>query len=225
MTSSTLQPSIGRRQLLKGASALAGVASMGMPALSFAQNKPIRVGMPTILSGRVAMLGLASSYAAKMEVEKFNAAGGLNGRKIELIAEDDGYDPTRTLAAAKKLAEQDKVLALVAPTGTPNVAALVQYATERKLPILSPYAFSNTLTTPTTPTPTPTAGPINYTAIAASDGIGFGSSKVCLPFEDCEGTGYVQILRRRHPRQLLMYHHRHRHHLHKWLKRRRSKCL
>ncbi len=57
--------------------------------------------------------------------------------------------------------------------------------------------LKNTLTTPTTPTPTPTAGPIYYTAIAASDGIGFGSSKVCLPFEDCEGTGYVQILRRR----------------------------
>lgn len=51
--------------------------------------------------------------------------------------------------------------------------------------------------TPTTPTPTPVDGPIFYTAIAASDGIGFGSSKVCLPFEDCDGNGYVQILRRR----------------------------
>lgn len=83
-----VQASSNRRKLLKGAGALAGMASLGMPALSFAQNKPIRVGMPTILSGRVAMLGMASTYAAKMEVEKFNAAGGLNGRKIELVIRD-----------------------------------------------------------------------------------------------------------------------------------------
>lgn len=52
--------------------------------------------------------------------------------------------------------------------------------------------------TPTAPSPTPTGGPIFYTAIGASDGIGFGSSSVCFPFTDCpDGAGYVQILRRR----------------------------
>ena len=52
--------------------------------------------------------------------------------------------------------------------------------------------------TPTAPTPTPTQGPIFYTAIGASDGIGFGSSAPCIPFADCpDGKGYVQILRRR----------------------------
>lgn len=51
---------------------------------------------------------------------------------------------------------------------------------------------------PTAPTPTPTEGPILYTAIGASDGIGFGSSSPCFPFADCpDGTGYVQILRKR----------------------------
>ena len=46
--------------------------------------------------------------------------------------------------------------------------------------------------------PTPGGGPIFYTAIGASDGIGFGSSSPCLPFSDCpDGLGYVQILRRR----------------------------
>jgi lysophospholipase L1-like esterase len=51
---------------------------------------------------------------------------------------------------------------------------------------------------PTSPTPTASDGPIFYTAIGASDGIGFGSSAPCLPFTDCpDGAGYVQILRRR----------------------------
>jgi branched-chain amino acid transport system substrate-binding protein len=72
----------------------------------------------------------------------------VNGRKIELIAEDDGYEPMRTVAAAKKLSEQDKIVALVGQTGTPNVAATIAYAQERKMPIIAPYAFSHTLTTP-----------------------------------------------------------------------------
>jgi branched-chain amino acid transport system substrate-binding protein len=74
-----------RRRLIQSAATIAGVSTLGFPALSLAQNKPIRVGMPTILSGRVAMLGQSSSNAATMEVEKFNASGGFGGRKIELI--------------------------------------------------------------------------------------------------------------------------------------------
>jgi len=51
---------------------------------------------------------------------------------------------------------------------------------------------------PDSPTgPSPSNGPVSYTAIGASDGIGFGSSSVCLPFVECpDGRGYVQILRR-----------------------------
>jgi len=51
---------------------------------------------------------------------------------------------------------------------------------------------------PASPSPTPADGPIFYTAIGASDGIGIGSSSPCLPFVDCpDGRGYVQILNRR----------------------------
>ena len=53
---SRLNPS--RRALVQGAGA-AGLATLGVPMISLAQNKPIRIGMPTILSGRVAMLGLS----------------------------------------------------------------------------------------------------------------------------------------------------------------------
>jgi lysophospholipase L1-like esterase len=59
-------------------------------------------------------------------------------------------------------------------------------------------ACSKTEDTPTGPTPPAADGPIFYTAIGASDGIGFGSSAPCFPFTDCpDGNGYVQILRRR----------------------------
>ena len=100
-------PSKRRRQIIGGAGAMAGLATLGMPAISLAQNKPIKIGMPTILSGRVAMLGIAASNAAKMEVEKFNAAGGLNGRKIELIVRDSKGQPQEASRVARELVTAD----------------------------------------------------------------------------------------------------------------------
>ena len=101
------QPSQRRRQLIKGAGAVAGLTTLGMPAISLAQNKPIKIGMPTILSGRVAMLGMSASNAAKMEVEKFNAAGGLNGRKIELVIRDSKGQPQEASRVARELVTAD----------------------------------------------------------------------------------------------------------------------
>ena len=76
---------IARRDLLKGAAALGGFAALGFPMISRAQAKTIKVGMPTILSGRVAQLGISSRNGVMTEVEKFNAAGGLGGREIEMV--------------------------------------------------------------------------------------------------------------------------------------------
>ncbi len=107
MIKHTAPTSSGRRKLIQGAGALAGMATLGMPGISLAQNKPIRIGMPTILSGRVAMLGIAASNAAKMEVEKFNAAGGLNGRRIELIVRDSKGQPQEASRVARELVTAD----------------------------------------------------------------------------------------------------------------------
>jgi len=103
------QGSVGasRRKLLKGAVATAGIAALGLPAISLAQNKPIRIGMPTILSGRVAMLGIASRNAVTMEVEKFNAAGGLNGRMIEMVVRDSKGQPQEAARVARELVTGD----------------------------------------------------------------------------------------------------------------------
>lgn len=64
--------------------------------------------------------------------------------------------------------------------------------------LFSTTACNSSSDDPDSPTgPSPNTGPISYTAIGASDGIGFGSSSVCVPFVDCpDGRGYVQILRR-----------------------------
>jgi ABC-type branched-subunit amino acid transport system substrate-binding protein len=112
---------------------------------------PIRIGYTGPLSGSLSLLGQGVRDGVDVYVQYINSIGGVNGRKLEFIAEDDGYEPMRTVAAAKKLAEQDKVVALVGSAGTPNVAAIIAYSQEQKLPIIAPYAFSHTLTTPVKP--------------------------------------------------------------------------
>ena len=113
--------------------------------------EPIKIGYTGPMSGSLSLLGQGIRDGVQVYVEYVNEQGGINGRKLEFIAEDDAYDAMRTLAAAKKLAEQDKVLALVASAGTANVTALLPYSASNKLPVLFPYAFSHALTSPTRP--------------------------------------------------------------------------
>src|SRR5690625_2673898 len=96
-----------RRSFIKKTSSVVGLASIGWPALSFAQNNPIRVAMPTILSGRVAQLGTSSRNAVMLEVDKFNAAGGLGGRPIEMVIRDSRGQPQEAARVSRELNNSD----------------------------------------------------------------------------------------------------------------------
>lgn len=96
-----------RRRILKGAAAAAGVGALGAPWVSRAQARPIKIGMPTILSGRVAQLGTSSRNAVMIEVEKFNAAGGLGGRPIEMVIRDSKGAPQEAARVARELVNSD----------------------------------------------------------------------------------------------------------------------
>jgi branched-chain amino acid transport system substrate-binding protein len=85
--------------------------------------------------------GPASAYSAIPKAlngffKKLNESGGVNGRKVEFVTYDDGYEPQRALANAKRLVEQDKVFALVNPLGTANNIAMRDYLNQRKVPQL-----------------------------------------------------------------------------------------
>jgi branched-chain amino acid transport system substrate-binding protein len=71
---------ISRRRVLKGAGAMAGLAAFGAPHIAGAQAKVIKIGLPTILSGRVAILGTSSRFAVQLAFNQINEAGGINGR-------------------------------------------------------------------------------------------------------------------------------------------------
>jgi branched-chain amino acid transport system substrate-binding protein len=85
--------------------------------------------------------GPASAYSAIPKAlngffKKLNENGGVNGRKVDFVTYDDGYEPQRALANAKRLVEQDKVFALVNSLGTANNVAMRDYLNQRKVPQL-----------------------------------------------------------------------------------------
>mgnify|MGYP002682839428 CR=1 FL=1 len=81
----------------------AGAATLAAPWVARAQAKTIKIGMPTILSGRVAQLGTSSRNAVMLEVEKVNASGGLAGRQIEMVIRDSKGQPQEAARVAREL--------------------------------------------------------------------------------------------------------------------------
>jgi branched-chain amino acid transport system substrate-binding protein len=89
-----------------------------------ATGEPIKIGVIVSLSGPYAGLGQPEKNALEMELQDLNDAGGVNGRPVELIFEDDATDEAKAVAAASKLIEQDQVVAIIGPTGTGQTMAV-----------------------------------------------------------------------------------------------------
>ena len=97
-----------RRKLLKSSLAGTAYASIGFPSILRAESN-IKIGIPTLLSGRVAQLGISATNGIKLHIDKFNEAGGFNGRKIELIIRDSRAKPDEAARMTRNLINSDKV--------------------------------------------------------------------------------------------------------------------
>ena len=78
----------------------------------------IKLGAFFDLSGRAANIGTPTKLVAEMVVEKLNAEGGINGRKLELVIADTEADPAKSASIAKKFIHKDEVVAIIGPTLT-----------------------------------------------------------------------------------------------------------
>jgi branched-chain amino acid transport system substrate-binding protein len=127
------------------ASALAAVfvAGMALSGCGEAQSKygpgvtdkEIRLGTTMPFSGPVSSSSLVGK-AMEAYYNKVNDEGGINGRKVRLIAYDDAYNPAKTVEQVRRLVESDEVLALVSPMGTAMNTAIRPYLNSRKVPQL-----------------------------------------------------------------------------------------
>src|SRR5262250_2128976 len=101
--------SLSRRSLLKSAAAAGALATSGdVVAPAIAQNKPVRIGILAPRSGIAAAPGENGIRATQWAAERFNAAGGIAGRKIELVIEEE-TSPKDTIERFSKLVQQEKV--------------------------------------------------------------------------------------------------------------------
>ncbi len=126
-----------RRPLL----AAAAFAGLGVPRLARAQDSPgvtaneIRIGSTNALSGPVSSYSVISRALSGM-FRRLNDEGGVNGRRINFIVYDDGYQPPRTLEQTRRLVEQDRVAFLFNQLGTPTNSAIHRYVNQRRIPHL-----------------------------------------------------------------------------------------
>lgn len=87
-------------------------------------GEPVKIGAIVSLTGTYAGLGEPEKNVLEMEVARINESGGINGRPVELIIEDDGTDEAKAVAAAAKLIEQDEVIAIIGATGSGQSMAM-----------------------------------------------------------------------------------------------------
>ena len=130
-----------KRNFLKAAAAGAGallVSQTGFAQKRYdtgATDKEIKIGNISPYSGPASAYG-AIGKSIDAYFKKVNAEGGVNGRMIKFITLDDGYNPSRTLEMARKLAEEEEVLATVGVLGTPTNSAIHKYMNQKKMPQL-----------------------------------------------------------------------------------------
>jgi len=119
------QPIDTRRRVLIGASA--GAAVLGVPAFVRAQADVIRIGHLTPRTGFLGPLGEFAVQAADMAVAEINTAGGVNGRKIELLKEDS-VNPQTASTKAERMVERDKVACIIGEISSASALTISQVA-------------------------------------------------------------------------------------------------
>jgi branched-chain amino acid transport system substrate-binding protein len=111
----------------------------------------IKIGDVNIMTGPASFIGRAVAVGSKVAAAEINEAGGVNGRKITIVTEDDGYVPARSFQALTKLIEVDGIFALNGTSGTANVLAMMPLIEENNLPTVVTTAPNELVYTPVRP--------------------------------------------------------------------------
>ncbi|HEU4441174.1 MAG TPA: ABC transporter substrate-binding protein [Burkholderiales bacterium] len=130
-----------------------GLIGSLLPALAFAQtpgvtSDRILLGQAAVFSGPAAQLGIQMRNGIKAYFDYVNEKGGVHGRKLELVTEDDRYEASVAPAASKKLIEQHRVFALLGYVGTPTGVVHLPVVTQAKVPLVGMFTGAEALRVP-----------------------------------------------------------------------------
>ena len=112
--------------------ALALILGLAAPALA-----DIKIGATISETGPASFLGDPEAKTLKLLVEEINAAGGVNGEKLELVIYDDGADPNKARTFATRLVEDDEVVAVIGGTTTGTSMAIISVFEDAEVPFIS----------------------------------------------------------------------------------------
>ena len=128
----------------------AALALIGLVFVSACEqtDNPIVLGSHVDLTGPVAIWGVGISNGAYMRFDEANASGGVHGRQIRFIVEDSNYQIPRAIAAANKLINHDKILAMVLALGTPTNIAVMEQPYAKDVPNLFPATGARAMVEP-----------------------------------------------------------------------------
>ena len=101
-------------------------------------NNEIRVGEYGSFTGGEASFGQATDKGVRLAIDAKNAAGGIKGKKIVLLSQDNEGKPEEAAAVVKKLITQDKVIALLGEVASTRSLAAAPIAQQYKIPMVSP---------------------------------------------------------------------------------------
>lgn len=126
------------RRRLSGA-ALLPLALALAPTLAFGQDAaPVKIGVVLSLSGPAAVFGLPERNAIMAVEKEIAAAGGVNGKKLELVFFDDKTNPTEAARGVTQLINDEKVVAIIGPGTGGTILAAGPIAERLKVPLLGP---------------------------------------------------------------------------------------
>jgi branched-chain amino acid transport system substrate-binding protein len=115
---------------------IAAVFSILVASAAFAAA-PIKIGALFAVTGPAAFLGEPERNTAKMVVDEINKAGGVKGRKLELVVYDTAGDATKAVQLATKLIKDDKVAAIIGPSTTGETMAVIPVVEKEQIPLIS----------------------------------------------------------------------------------------
>src|SRR5271156_860121 len=139
------EKALTRRQALASAAAAALASSLPKPAI--AAKEPIAIGYLPALTGPSSSTGIGINRGVQLAVQEINAAGGIDGRQIELIVRDTQSDPTKAVNGAAELSRAQKVSAVVGPVNSGESLAVVPLLARANTPQVHP-CWVDSLTDP-----------------------------------------------------------------------------
>jgi branched-chain amino acid transport system substrate-binding protein len=140
------------RLTLSACLALAAGVAAG-PALAQTQgitDTQITIGTIQDLSGPVAAFGKQTRNGMQMFFDELNARGGIHGRQVRLLVEDNGYDPRKALLATQKLVNSDRIFMMLGHIGTAQNMAAMPVQFERNVPNFMPVTAAREMYLPPT---------------------------------------------------------------------------